>query len=348
VPKLMLYVEVAGCPTTCMHCWAQGRRYPTMPLADVARVVAESHRFCERNGLSFDAYPMHEVAAHPDAAEVMRLFRAHVAPTLFEPLSTTGVPIAQRDDWLPLLDSLRESGTTTAWLAFHGVGAEHDRRVSMPGAFEQTCRGAERIRAAGLRVGCNVFLTKANAAQIPELAETLERLGVVESFWAPAGFGPQPRVRRYEALRPELGDLLPHADRVAAITAWRGVWRTLADYTEAAHVRRATAGEWTSPHPPTDATTLVCRPNLDVHLGMAGLYRRRLGNLRSEGVEPVLRRALEAGPLQHERLWFDLVDPPPDAELAARYGDRNSQRLHFYAGSVRNVWLDRAARGLAA
>ena len=33
---LFLWMEVAGCPTVCEHCWAQGVGYGMMPLDDIA------------------------------------------------------------------------------------------------------------------------------------------------------------------------------------------------------------------------------------------------------------------------------------------------------------------------
>jgi hypothetical protein len=36
VAELLLYVEVAGCPTVCRHCWAQGTPYRAMPVAELA------------------------------------------------------------------------------------------------------------------------------------------------------------------------------------------------------------------------------------------------------------------------------------------------------------------------
>jgi len=30
-------------------------------------------------------------------------------------------------------------GTHALWVAFHGYGAEHDRQLNRPGAFEETC-----------------------------------------------------------------------------------------------------------------------------------------------------------------------------------------------------------------
>jgi hypothetical protein len=99
---LYLCMEVAGCPTVCRHCWAQGVGYGIMPLADIEWVLDEAHRHCGRRGLAFDAYPMHELAAHPDAARLCGLFNQHSASagggTMFEPWPTTGVPLATRGE----------------------------------------------------------------------------------------------------------------------------------------------------------------------------------------------------------------------------------------------------------
>jgi hypothetical protein len=101
--SLYLLIEAVGCPTVCRHCWAQGTPYRAMPLGDVSKVLEEAHRFCADHGLGFGAYPMHEPAAHPQAAEVLQVFADHVGAAEFEPLATTGVPLAVREDWQELL-----------------------------------------------------------------------------------------------------------------------------------------------------------------------------------------------------------------------------------------------------
>lgn len=102
-----------------------GCSYRAMPVEDVAWVIEQSHRFCDERGLAFDAYPMHEMAAHPDAAQLFRLFNDHSASarpgTMFEPLTTTGVPLAIREDWREVLKAAADTGTLNLWVAFHGV-----------------------------------------------------------------------------------------------------------------------------------------------------------------------------------------------------------------------------------
>ena len=108
----------------------------------------------------------------------------------------------------------RGAGTTTVWVAFHGIGVEHDRQVNRPGAFTETCLAVQRVHAAGLRAGCNVFVTSANAGQADRLLGALQRLQVDGMAWEPATYYPTPRGRRDERLRPEPPELLPFADRV--------------------------------------------------------------------------------------------------------------------------------------
>lgn len=74
-----------------------------MPIDDIAWVLEQTNAFCDQHGLVFGAYPMHEVAAHPQAAEILRLVADQVGAAEFEPLATTGVPLATRQDWSELL-----------------------------------------------------------------------------------------------------------------------------------------------------------------------------------------------------------------------------------------------------
>jgi hypothetical protein len=233
----------------------------------------------------------------------------------------------------------------------HGLGVEHDRQVNRPGAFAETCLAIQRVHAAGLRAGANVFVTTANTGQAERLLETLQRLGVEEMAWEPATYYPTPRGRRNERLRPRPSELLPLADRIRRLSPFHAAaWAKLEAHTEAAWVARALAGDWPSqlsevePRAGDQGLPLVCRPGLELHTGVAGRYRERHGNLRSDGGQAVLGRALEQGGRSIDAVWFGPDRLPAVAELAARSGDRAGQGVHFTETSVRYLWLDRARR----
>ncbi len=348
---LGLYVEVAGCPTVCKHCWAQGVGYGMMALEDIRWVLEESQQFCRKAGLDFGPYPMHEIAAHPQAPQVMQLFRDICGGDPgFEPLPTTGVPLATREDWRELITAIGAQGTRHFWVAFHGLDSDHDRLVHRDGAVGETLLAVERVQSLGFRCGANVFVTREMAARFEMLAALLQGLGLSGVSWDVARYQPTARARQYEAHRPTLQDVQPIADRIARLTASSQVqWQNLSDYTEAAWVRRAQDGGWEAACAPWElpqtatGISLVCRQNLDVHTGEAGLYGPRHGNLRRDGVAATLRRAVEHGPASKNSL-YRLPDPEPPVEaLAAQHGDPRGQALYFEAASIRYRWLDRAA-----
>jgi hypothetical protein len=323
-----------------------------MPFADIEFVLEQASMACAAANRSLSAFPMHEVAAHPQAPEVLRLFAGYPGDgsldegrPMFQPLSTTGVPLALRADWEEVLKVCREVGTTVVWPAVHGWGATHDRMVHRAGAYQETLLGIDRMCAAGMEVGCNVFLTRENVAEFDAITADLLAHGVAQFSVEAAGYLPTPRSRRYEALRPTLGDLSPLAERIQALPGpffHCAAWRNLADYTEATHARRALEGAWPQAGPIQEELSLVCRPNLDLFWGTPRRYRRRYGNLRRDDAQAALQAALANGSGSEDAMWFDLDPIPGIRELAERHGDLQGDRVHFSAESLRRRWLDLA------
>ncbi|HEY6286926.1 MAG TPA: radical SAM protein [Ktedonobacteraceae bacterium] len=345
-------VEVMGCPTVCQHCWAMGRDYSAMPLSDISWILQEVRRFCVAHAFAYDGYPMHEVAAHPQAAHVLRLFH-EIRQVDFQPLPTTGVPLATRSDWREILETLRELGAPTLWFAFHGAGAVHDRAVTRQGAYRESLRAVELVREAGMKAGCNLFVTKENVRQFDQLVADLQHAGKQQIIPCLYGFTPNARGRHSEPLRPEWRDVEPLVAKLDAIPEtcnWRRFWHELPQqHTESWYVQQALAGTWPNEdreqyeEAHRNMVSLVCRPNLDVFYGFAGQYTNRYGNLRRDGVDEVLSRAMAAGSFSYDEVWFGDMQIPPIEELAARFGDARSQRIHD-SFSIRDWWIDRARR----
>jgi hypothetical protein len=267
ITMLYLCMEVAACPTVCRHCWAQGTGYRVLPLTDIEWVLEEARRFCDGRGVGFDAYPMHELAAHPDAAKLFGLFNSHSGTvqggTMFEPWPTTGVSLAVREDWHGVLQAAANTGTVNLWVAFHGTGEVHDRQVNRRGAFAETCVAIERAHAAGLSVGCNIFLTTESLPLLDELTAVLGRLVDAGKCFETASYLPTPRSRRNERLRLTLPELAPVAARIAELAAPANhcLWTSLETRTEAAYVRQALTGDWpATPALAPGELALVCRP----------------------------------------------------------------------------------------
>jgi hypothetical protein len=79
-------------------------------------------------------------------------------------------------------------------------------------------------------------------------------------------------------------------------------------------------------------------PDLDVYSGVAGLYRTRHGNLRTDGTATVLGRALAHGRQPDDTLWFGPGPLPGPAEPHVRSPGRGSARRPGRRSSVAG-WL---------
>ena len=352
--KLDMTVEVMGCPTVCQHCWAMGRGYGAMPFEDISFVLHEVRRFCKAHGFEYGGYPMHEVDAHPQAVQVLRLFKEVWHEQEFQPFTTTGVPLATRPDWRGILETLREVGTSTLWFAFHGADEIHDRAVMRKGAYCESLRAVELTREVGMRTGCNLFITKENIHQFDHLVEDLQRAGIQEIIPCLYGFTSNARGRHSEPLRPEWRDvetLVEKLDAIPETCLWRRFWHELPQkHTESWYVVQALAGTWPNEdreqyeEARRNMVSLVCRPNLDVYYGLAGQYTNHYGNLRRDGVGEVLSRAMNAGTFSYDEVWFGDMQIPSIEELATRFGDARSQRIHSDTFSIRDWWVDNVRR----
>jgi hypothetical protein len=352
---LHMTVEVMGCPTVCQHCWAMGRGYAAMPMEDITWVLHEVRRFCEVHEFTYGGFPMHEVDAHPQAIQVLRLF-ADVWHDESQPFTTTGVPLATRSDWRDILETLRELHTTTHWFAFHGTDEIHDRAVMRKGAYRESLRAVERTREVGMETGCNLFLTKENIWQFDQLIADLQHAGMQEIIPQVYGFTPNARGRHTEPLRPEWRDVASLVEKVDAIPEaclWRRFWHELPEmHTESYYVEQALAGIWPEKEikqyedAHRNMVSLICRPNLDVSYGFAGQYTNRYGNLRRDGVDEVLSRAMAAGSFSYDEVWFGDMQVMPIGELATRFGDAGSQYIHSDSFSIRDWWIDSARRAV--
>jgi len=333
---LHLTVEVSGCLGECAHCWAQGHPYPPMELTDIERVLEEGARFCRSQGLRFMPFPMHEVLMHPDALRIIRLFYSHADGKLFEPFTTPGPLLAQRADWEEILGCLKELGTTTLWFAIHGLDELHDRVAGRNGAFKETATAIERAKAMGLRCGTNLFITSANAHQIPEILEFFRCVGMDEFSAEVVSYNCHARGREHQALRPNLAELLPYAQSISEATMWhRDFWSSLDKHTEGYYVNHMLAnpepGETTWPDPDPIHIPIVCRSNFDLRVGKAGSRGPLYGNLRKDDPQAVLRKAVEAAPYSYLAWCIPGEEVPSPLELVQGWGNPEGQKVYMRA-----------------
>lgn len=325
-----------------------------MSLSDITWVLREVRRYCDAHRLTVGGSPMpksgsppiQEVFTHPQAAEIIRSFH-ELWGLVEDPVLTSGIELASRPDWRGLLETMRSLGTSTLWFAFYGAGTIHDWAVRHQGAYHESLHAIELTREAGMRAGCNLFITTRSIPQFEQIVLDLQRAGIQEIIPCLPDFLPNVRERRNERFRPtwsEVETFPQKLDTIPETANWRRFWHELPHkHTEAWYVQQALTGTWPA-EPDLRSIWLVCRPNLDVFRGSDGQYTRRYGNLRLNGVDDVLSRAVADGPYPYDEIWFTQEQLLPVQELAVRFGNSESLRIHAGPASVSAWWWECARR----
>lgn len=343
---LLFSVEVSGCKHACGFCWANGHYYPPMDVRDVESILDKTAKFCDSNGLLFRPILMHEVLGHPDALRLIQLFDSYCKGN-FEPLPTSGLALSARSDRTDILNGLKSIGVKTLWFTLHGIGETHNRIVHHPDAFAMTTQAVQYGKESGFRCGANILVTKENVIQISEIIEFANKIGLDEIAFGVSHYMPIPRLRKYEAIRPELADLIPHSEVLEKHSRFfKDKWHDLPSCSESHYVKAALMPQenvqvrWCSFD--RNEINLICKSNLDLHTGLAGLYGHCHGNLAKEDVHQTLQRALDYGPCELERLFFPGKEIPSVVDLAKDWGNQEGQRIYFDNSSMYFRWLDMA------
>ncbi len=288
--------------------------------------------------------PLSETFYHPEPIAIWRFLRsAELGTEPFQESEEGHLEVS--DGWVlgtdpnapQLLDDFREAGLRHIWFEFAGLRETHDDLCQRPGAFDAIVTAMTRCREAEIATGANILVSTRNAREARELARLIISLRG-ETFVPAHLLGYSPRRPEYEEIRPEPEDLAEiRLDEVGVQWGGGDFWPKFhADpesFTEGALTRAAIEDpEAQQPRAPSMRTLSLWvgadfTLSVPEHHHVPGL---RIGNLRRD---------------TPERLYQTLVDLhwpsplPSDAELAKRYGDTQSRKVHGSRASVRARWL---------
>lgn len=336
--KLTVTVDMAGCPNRCRHCWlgnAPSRRVSEDTLRWVAGEFRRWVRQGEREPFARPFTVMTWYREPDFAADYRRLWELEKelsdegAAARFELLSIWRLA---RDEgyarWA------REIGTEACQISFFGLEENTDYFARRLGAFRDSLLATERLLDVGIRPRWQLFLTEPALADLSEfvsLAETLDleprvrRLGHEFELFLHLP-GPDGEAFNIEHLRPTM-DVLP---AIPAYLAEKTV-----QYKRAKNLAECFGrpeGDWVAElvhdeepfasYP--DTLAFMVTPELDVYSNLAEPAPRwKLGNLRTEGIDEVMRRFECDGV---PGLWANTHLPV--SELARAYGRPHGKQIY--------------------
>ena len=327
---MIIYVEAAGCPDACRHCFANGHR----PVG--AHFCLDELRAMREEWGPLVIY--HEPTAHPQFPEIFdpQLILPHGGHT-----PTNGFGLARRSDYAAVLTRMYDLGLRNLHFTLHGLRDHHDWFVCRKGAFDDVVLAGRRARAAGFQIDWQIFLDRRNIATLPELVD----LAIDESGTTPILAIPYHRVSqrlwRYETLRPRLTDIRQHPlaediyrrlqkqqPEAVVAEAWLEKWIGSPDTVQFRHPFEPPT--W-PPSPMFDALTLYILRDRSVYLDPMCAPRKPLGSL-SEGKDAIMQR-------------LQTIPNPTDREIipeAVVLAPEEREELHPACFSVRYKAISKA------
>ena len=326
-------VDLAGCPNRCRHCYLGCG--PNLRLKPEAlRWVAEAFWSCTGPGEHtpyFDRVAVASWYREPDYAEDYKALHDLEAelsrgkPRRYELLSAWR--LARDPAYAPWA---RERGPRTCQLTFFGTEDATDHFFRRQGAFADNLAATERLLEAEMIPRWQIILAKPGLDSLAALVSLASELRLSERVAAIGGEfdifchppSPDGEAWEIENLRVDQADLarIPGELMEATRKHFRG---TVNWQPEAELVARALGGDPIPAYVP-DETWFFVNSRYDVFSNYGELTPAwRLGNLMRNRVSAVVD-AFETAATPGLRGAFHV----PDAELAERFGRRDSRALY--------------------
>lgn len=336
--RLTVCLDMAGCPNRCLHCWlghAPNGRFSPENL----RWMAQQFRPFARRMEVFSWYREPDFRADYRALWALEQSLSDEKTPHFELLSTWRA--AHDAGYIPWLESL---GVRAVQLTFFGGATMTDRYTGRVGAYDELVSLLDPLRKHGITPRFQVFVNRENIGEMEEIVRLAQQKGLADD----------PRFRAFvhagscdganEALYP----VRVTPDDVKRLPEPLVRWTEQYLHQPIRDVFGRTEAEWaaqlldeTQPigSPLDDELVLYIDANWDVYPNVTAPQPAwRLGNLRTDGAENVLRRCvLQDAPA------LRICRETPAKALAAACADRSSQRL-FTRGDYRIYLVNRYAR----
>ncbi len=173
-----------ACNMSCPHCYAAARPEPVRGELSTAEGRALLGQLAA-HGMRVVIFSGGEPLLRADLFDLL----AHARSCGLSPhLSTNGTLIDAE-----VAARLRASGVGYVGISIDGLPAFNDDYRGLPGGFERALAGLRHAKAAGLRTGLRMTLTRANAGQLADLLEVAaaaacDRFYVSHLVYAGRGF----------------------------------------------------------------------------------------------------------------------------------------------------------------
>jgi len=328
-----------------------------MPVQDFKRVcsfVDEFKRGAEGQGVTVYPWLDLEPMLHPEISEILSFIQATEWFSLPSCMPTTGMPIANRDDWEEVLKSHWEAGVRQLEFTLHGPEEIHNRAVSRRNAFQSHNEAVGRAKRYGFETKLNLMVSKPLLGRFGETMDVVDRNAYDYRRAAIPHYEANDRLRRFERYRPQLREVAPYRELLEQFCNDEirdsEFWRDVADFTEQsayrellAHQEKYETYQQFVENLPTWYFVTV-GPDLDIWYGNGFHRAQRLGQVGESSPREILDKVMDEYPNFAFGGYFPVDRLPSPIEVGNRVanpvGDKVYQDYEDHC-EIHVMWLDK-------
>lgn len=199
-------VLVAGCNTTCMHCYVDGGYAPAMSLSDFYLCMEKLQPvFQELKGnISFTLD--NELFNHPNALEILKCVEQNYKNNYFHHGSTAGIAFLSHSKQSELFEVLRRNKWDNVSLTVHGNRDTHSSIVNNDRGLESLIEASRLFKEQDFKVWISLMISKKLVKELNDLAHVLLQIPYDNILPVIPDYYPTPRLMKYQSLRCNKGE----------------------------------------------------------------------------------------------------------------------------------------------
>ncbi len=283
-------ILVAGCNTSCLHCYVDGGRAKIMEFEDFKTCLDKLQKVFEvlKDKISFTLD--NELYNHPQCLEILEYVKDHAKNNYFHHGSTSGIAIMSQSRKTKILKVLKDNGWLEASLAIHGSYKTHDVIVSKNGALTSLIEAANFLKDNGLEVWISLIFNKEMLKELDDISKILQGIKYDHILPVICDYLPLPRLRKYQRIRCDKDDyqkIIPFLKAQGVDT--EDLEEKVASFNEVNIMRCLDYSMVQKELLSNDAAFFHIDHKLDFYLGNTGSSLGYIGNIRKLSTDEILQ-----------------------------------------------------------
>ncbi len=194
-------ILVAGCNTTCMHCYVNGGKAPIMNMDDfhlcINKLSPVFDKLKESIGFTLD----NELFNHPNAVEILECVERTCKNNYFHHGSTTGIAFLNHPKQTELLEILKRNNWNSVSFAVHGNHETHNQIVNHTIGLESILKACKLFKENDFEVWISLIITKKLVNELDDVASILAQIEYDSILPVIPDYFPTTRLNKYQNIR---------------------------------------------------------------------------------------------------------------------------------------------------